>query len=126
MSSILEDTIKKFHWKKNISYMNAMKRNRDLQILISSWDSDIVTWNMPDEDPPEDPKALWEWLWRGAVIDEDALTARAGVIFGKGMLNMAILLRMIYPDGTRHPLVDKFLNDSKLADLSEDVHDIAR
>lgn len=97
----LDKLLYQFKNAKNGMILFTFEKDDELKQLVANWGPDVVSWNPPDdEEPPENPKDLWNWIWEHTEVDEDLLLLKASIIFGKPKLNIAIAKRMIYPDGT--------------------------
>jgi len=89
----------------------------ELAKIVIAWTNTAVG---RSERPPvlddESETATWEWLWASAAFSRDELLAKCG----QGRYNfdqeLAKLIgnRILYPDGTVHSFVQRYLRDQVL------------
>lgn len=88
--------------------------------VLAAWPATRKTWKKAAGKPPANPRARWEWLWRGVKLDPDSLarTARLAADQALAMLRVLQAARVVYPDGTiskhAHELVAGYV-DKRLA-----------
>ena len=70
--------------------------------IVSAWTMMPSSWTIPKENPPEDLRELWDWIWSGTVYSWMELSKRSGLDIPRVQRLFEPLRanRLIYPDGT--------------------------
>lgn len=99
--------------------VHPLLRDPVLRNLVVVWNLSAVQLGPPDGSPPEGDAARWEWLWRSAVYDRDALANALRVDRMKvgRLVARASAFRLIYPDGTVNQLAIQFVRGEILKDM---------
>jgi hypothetical protein len=85
--------------------------------LLIAWTSmEVTRVNGASEPKGETENDIWQWLWKNIHYDsKDLLTKSATSSFGfDQQLKFLIGNRLIYPDGTIHSFVQRYLREKVL------------
>lgn len=85
--------------------------------LLIAWSNTEVTWKDASSDcASERENDIWQWLWDKAHYDPEELLTKSGASpmgFDKRR-QFLIGNRLIYPDGTMHSFVQRYLREKVL------------
>ena len=110
----MPDYLSPFRSRESAFRANAVALLRDpaaLRVALA-WRVTPVAWSFPSTTCPDSEAAIWQWLWEGVDVDETTIAQAAAVApeDARHFLRIAILNRLIYPDGTIASIVDEIGN----------------
>jgi len=104
---------KKTHGEARI--VAVFDQSRPMQRLAAVWadvPKKIEALMDPASKAPEDESESWEWLW-GLIEYDEARWVRMALLpvnpHSKSLIQRMIDLHMVYPDGTLHAWVDRYV-----------------
>ena len=70
--------------------------------LLAAWRKSTPVWRKPLARMPQEPVALWAWLWDGVYYDREelAVVSKLNEQTASQLLRVCAHARLAYPDGT--------------------------
>jgi len=119
MEADFNNVIEMFRAGEKAKVIRFVAHDEEAQLLVSAWSPDLIEYVPDGTAPPENLNDQWDWLWLQVAIDLDTLIERAGIIHFIPKFNIAKNTKMIYPDGTIHEQVEKFLKNQADAAIED-------
>lgn|GEM_PF-1770587 len=100
---------------KDPKILVLLQQSMELQRIVSVWPSvpkDIEKL-FENVEAPVDRRQRWEWLWGRIEVDRAEwlrLALLANNPFNRDLIERAITLRMVFPDGSLHGWVDRYVS----------------
>jgi hypothetical protein len=108
--------IEKQSTAKDAKLLLILQQSPELQRIVAAWPSVPKTIERIFEmqaEAPVDRQQRWEWLW-GLVDVDKGLWLRLALLadnrFNRELLERAITLKLVFPDGSLQSWVDRFVS----------------